>query len=154
MRGFWSKVLGVVVALAIALGAVMAGGEAVWAAHPSERGNDNSETTESTEQEGNTSAGDSECVETAIIGEGGQFCNDRDGGVKGVLMIVVNILTVGVGVLGVVGITVVGLQYLTAGGSEEKTRKAKRRLFEIVIGLVAYVMIYAILRWLLPGFGS
>ena len=61
-------------------------------------------------------------------------------------------MTVGIGILGVVGITIVGIQYLTAGGNEEKTRKAKRRLYEIVIGLVAYVLIYAFLQWLLPNF--
>ena len=38
----------------------------------------------------------------------------------------------------------------TAGGSEEKTRKAKRRMFEIVIGLVAYVVLYAFVKWLIP----
>ena len=96
--------------------------------------------------------GDGGCVDTAVLGEGGQYCEDRDGGVKGLIMNVVDIMSVGVGILGVIGITVVGLQYLTAGGSEEKVRTAKRRMFEIVIGLVAYVLIYAILKWLLPGF--
>jgi hypothetical protein len=62
------------------------------------------------------------------------------------------VLTVGIGVLGVLGITVVGIQYLTAGGSEEQTRKAKRRLFEIIIGLVGYVLIYALLKFLMPSF--
>lgn len=96
---------------------------------------------------------DEECVDTAVLGgTDHQYCEDRDGGVKGLLMNVVDILSVGVGILGVIGITVVGLQYLTAGGSEEKVRTAKRRMFEIVIGLVAYVLIYAILKWLLPGF--
>ena len=62
-------------------------------------------------------------------------------------------MTIGVGILGVVGISVVGIQYLTSGDSEEKTRKAKPRLFEIIIGLVAYALIYALLKWLLPNFG-
>ena len=57
-------------------------------------------------------------------------------------------MTIGIGVLGVVGILIVGTQYLTAGDSEEKARKAKRRLFEIVIGLIAYAIFYAILNWL------
>ena len=64
------------------------------------------------------------------------------------------VMTIGIGILGVIGISITGIQYLTAGGSEEKTRKAKRRMFEIVIGLVAYVLIYAALKWLLPSFGS
>lgn len=69
-----------------------------------------------------------------------------------ILKMVVNILSIGVGILGVLGITITGIQYLTAGGSEEKTKKAKRRMFEIILGLVAYVLIYAFLQWLLPGF--
>jgi hypothetical protein len=73
-------------------------------------------------------------------------------GIVCILTMVVDVLTVGIGVLGVLGITVVGIQYLTAGGSEEQTRKAKRRLFEIIIGLVGYVLIYALLKFLMPSF--
>ena len=89
-------------------------------------------------------------VDTAILS--GCDCGKKGGATVEVLNLVVSIMTIGIGVLGVVGITIVGIQYLTAGGNEEKTRKAKRRMFEIVIGLVAYVLIYALLRFLLPGF--
>ena len=91
------------------------------------------------------------CVSTAIL-SGGCSCDSGNGdSVTNILQLVIDIMTIGIGILGVIGITVVGIQYLTAGGSEEKTRKAKRRLFEIIIGLVAYVLIYAILRWLGVG---
>ena len=90
----------------------------------------------------------SEGVETAILTNCG---NDPDG-VGCILRLVVDIMSIGIGILGVIGIVIVGLQYLTAGGNEEKTRKAKQRMFEIIIGLVAYVAIYAILKWLLPSF--
>mgnify|MGYP003291114846 CR=1 FL=1 len=97
------------------------------------------------------------CVDTAVLGEGGCSCKSGETAEKGegiihILQLVVEIMTIGIGVLGVLGITIVGVQYLTAGGSEEKTRKAKRRMFEIVIGLVAYVLIYALMQWLIPGF--
>lgn len=76
---------------------------------------------------------------------------DKDGSsVISILGLVVDIMSIGIGILGVIGITIVGIQYLTAGGSEEKTRKAKRRMFEIVIGIVAYVLLYWFLKWLLP----
>ena len=79
-------------------------------------------------------------------------CDNGNGeSIFSILNLVVDIMSIGIGILGVIGITVVGIQYLTAGGSEEKTRKAKRRMFEIVIGLVLYVLIYALLKWLLPG---
>lgn len=93
---------------------------------------------------------DSNCVTTKIIGNG-QVCDNNGDSVLGILDLVINIMTIGIGVLGVVGITIVGIQYLTAGGSEEKTRKAKRRMFEIVLGLVAYVLVYAFLKWLMPS---
>lgn len=93
-------------------------------------------------------------VPTAILGgEDNCFETKDDGsGIVEVLKIVVDILTVGVGILGVVGISIVGVQYLTAGDNEEKTRKAKRRMFEIVLGLIAYVLAYALLYWLIPDF--
>lgn len=95
----------------------------------------------------------SETINTSIL----TTCNTDNGNGESVLCLlnlVVDIMTIGIGILGVVGITIVGIQYLTAGGSEEKTRKAKRRMFEIVIGLVAYVLIYALLKWLSPYFGG
>ena len=83
----------------------------------------------------------------------GELCNETgDGqGVKDLLMIIVDIMTVGVGILGVVGVVIVGIQYLTASGSEEKTRKAKRRLFEIVIGVAAFVLIGTLIKFLIPS---
>lgn len=94
-------------------------------------------------------ADDSNVVKTALFGE---FEDDGKGcGVFTVINLVVETLTYGVGILGVLGITIVGIQYLTAGGDQNKTLKAKRRLFEIVIGLATYVVIWAALNWLLPG---
>lgn len=93
---------------------------------------------------------------TAILGQGsdgalGCECGNGES-VRSVLGYVVNILTVGVGILGVVGISITGVQYLTAGGNEEQVKKAKRRLFEIVIGLAFYAVIFSLMRWLIPDF--
>ena len=92
-------------------------------------------------------------IETNIL-SGCDCSPDGPSAIANILLLIVNIMTIGVGILGVLGITIVGIQYLTAGGNEEKTRKAKRRLFEIVLGLAVYVAIYAILQWLLPGFNG
>ena len=83
-------------------------------------------------------------------------CGAKEGkeSIMCILELAVDILSIGVGILGVIGISIAGIQYLTAGGNEEKTRKAKRRLFEIVIGLAAYAVVYAFLNWLLPNFSS
>lgn len=101
--------------------------------------------------QGNCPSGSVE-IETNIINNG-HLCEDGSGSsIITILKLVANILSVGVGFLGILGITIVGIQYLTAGGNEEKTRKAKKRILEIVIGLAVYAAAYAILRWLLPNF--
>ena len=67
--------------------------------------------------------------------------------------LVIDILTIGAGVLGVVGICVVGIQYLNAGKNEKKVKKAKQRLFEIIIGLSVYALVVLILKWVLSFWG-
>ena len=87
-------------------------------------------------------------VDTVIL-----QCEDdhKGGGICHVLDLIRDILIIGVGILGVIGITIVGVQYLTAGGNEEKVRKAKRRMFHIVIGLALYVVMAALANFLSPG---
>ena len=91
-------------------------------------------------------------TETAFLSS----CGEKDSydGVICIFNLVADILTIGVGVFGVLSITIVGIQYLTAGDNEEKVRTAKRRLLEIVIGVAAYVVAYSLLKFLLPNFGS
>ena len=91
-------------------------------------------------------------AQAAILTDCANAEDNAGGGIKCVVLYVVNILSILVGIVGVIGIVVVGIQYLTAGGNEEQTRKAKRRLFEIIIGLVVYILIAALLNWLLPNF--
>lgn len=84
-------------------------------------------------------------VETTIID-----CGDEDP-ICHILNLVVEIMTIGIGILGVIGIVIAGIQYLTGGGNEEKIRKAKRRLFELVIGVALYVVLTSVIAWLNPG---
>ena len=88
-------------------------------------------------------------VETIFFGN---LKDDGEGcGVYTILNSVVDILSIGIGILAVIGITIVGIKYLTAKGDIEQTRKAKTRMFQIVLGLVAYVLLYAGIQFLLPG---
>ena len=100
-----------------------------------------------------TCADGSKGVKTAILGDENHCSCDNGSGssVVHIFKLVINILSAAVGIVAAIGITIVGIQYLTAGGSEEKTRKAKRRMFEIVIGIIIYVLLYALLDWLLPA---
>ena len=89
-------------------------------------------------------------VEAAILKGCAGKETDSGEGILCIVFLVLNIMNVLVGVLGIIGIVVVGIQYLTAGGNEEQVRKAKRRLFEIVIGLALYALIAALINWLVP----
>lgn len=86
----------------------------------------------------------------------GSFREDDTGDDKGcgtylVLNFIIDILTWGVGIAAILGIGISGVTYLTAKGNEQQLVKSKRRMFEIVLGLVAYATLYAGLNFLLPG---
>lgn len=88
-------------------------------------------------------------VETTFFGnlkDDGAGC-----GVYTILNLIVDILSIGIGILAVIGITIVGTKYLTAKDNIDQVKKAKHRMFQIVIGLIAYVLLYAGVQWLLPG---
>ena len=96
--------------------------------------------------EGETSSGYTsiltEC-ETAEAGGGeGIYC---------ILRIALKILTYGVGIVGVLGLVWAGILYLTSGDKEAQMQKAKTRIFEIVVGLAAYAIMWLVLDWLIPG---
>lgn len=86
-------------------------------------------------------------VDTGII----DCENTGAGAVREILLKILDIMTVGIGVLGAIGITIVGIQYLTASDNVQQTTKAKKRLYEIVIGLAVYVLLYGIIQWVMPG---
>ena len=91
----------------------------------------------------------SDVVETTFFGN---IDDDGSGcGIYTVINLIVDIMSIGIGILGVIGIMITGIQYLTAGGNETQTQKAKRRFGEIVIGLIAFVALYTATQWLLPG---
>ena len=82
-------------------------------------------------------------------------CDSGNGSsITDILKLIVDIMTIGIGILGVIGIVWSGIQYMTAAGDPGKVQKSKTRILEIVIGLAIYVTIYAILRFLLPNFTS
>lgn len=81
-------------------------------------------------------------------------CGEDENEIDHVLTSIIDNLSAIIGTVATVGIGVVGVQYLTAGGNEEQTRKAKRRMLEIVIGLFLYVIMYFGLRWLLPSYSN
>lgn len=92
-------------------------------------------------------------VNTSIID-----CPDQDGsgglgknGVWGVLLLILNILTAGIGVAAVGGIVYGSILYTSSGGSMDQIKRAKDIIRNTVIGILAYALMFAFLNYLIPG---
>lgn len=91
-----------------------------------------------------------DCVETNLFG-----CvptDEQGSGIKQLLSLVVTILLYGIGVAAVIGVVIAGILYLTSRDDVAQAEKAKKRLVEVVIGLVAWALLFTILQWLIPNF--
>lgn len=82
-------------------------------------------------------------VETSIL--------PGDMSIEDILKLVLNILVYGLGAAVVLGVIIAGIMYMTARDNEAQVAKAKTRLFEVVIGLIAWAVMFAVLNWLVPG---
>ena len=89
------------------------------------------------------------CVSTALFGEVCDSCNGS--ATMQILAYVLRIMTYGVGILAVIGLLVFGVKYLTAHDNEALAQKARRHLFEVLIGIASYIVLVSITGWLLPG---
>ena len=90
-------------------------------------------------------------ADTALIS-----CDDNDGTVEGsgvwsLLLIAINILTAGVGVLALAGIVYGAVLYTSAGGSQEQVKKAMGIFTNVAIGVIAFAAMFSLLNWLVPG---
>lgn len=91
----------------------------------------------------------SDVVENNILED---IKDDGEGcGVYMILNFIIEIITYGIAIAGAIGIVVTGIIWLTAKGSEEQVTKAKRRFLDIIIGLMVYIILWAILSLVLPG---
>ena len=63
----------------------------------------------------------------------------------------INLLAAGVVIAGAVGIVVCAVMWLTARDNEAQVARAKKRLVEVVIGMIIFIMIDAIINLLLGG---
>lgn len=73
-------------------------------------------------------------------------------GIEDLLKLIVRILIYGLGAAATVGVVIAGIMYLSARDNPQMVAKAKTRLIEIAIGLVAWAMLFALLQFLIPGF--
>jgi hypothetical protein len=87
-------------------------------------------------------------VKTSIIN-----C-EQDGttsGLWGVLLLVINILTAGVGAVALAGIVYGSILYTSAGGNQEQVKKAITIFTNVVIGVLSFAGMWALLNFLIPG---
>lgn len=96
-----------------------------------------------------------EGVKTAIIDCGSGVDNKSSDVSKNaiwhLLILTLNIMLAGVGVLAVAGVVWAGFLYVSAADSAEQVKKAKGIITNVVIGLVAFGLMYSGLNWLIPG---
>lgn len=98
--------------------------------------------------EGNGCAG----VKTAFI-----KCNEKnsgaveDNGIWALLIMVLNILTAGVGIVAVAGIVYGSILYTTAEDKADQVQKAISIIRNVVIGLVLFALMWAGLNFIVPG---
>lgn len=85
-------------------------------------------------------------VETSLV-----ECGENAGGINHTVQLIMDNAVIGVGILAVIGIAVAGIQFLTAGDNAGTLAKAKKRILEIIIGLVCFVALWGVARWILPG---
>lgn len=64
---------------------------------------------------------------------------------------VIILLTVIVGIAAVISIIVAGIQYSASADDPATVSKAKSRIFNTIIGLVAYIFLLAFFNYLVPG---
>jgi hypothetical protein len=81
---------------------------------------------------------------------GGQtaLCNSI---VKQYIDPIIQFLGIGVGIVIVIMVVIGGIQYATAGDNPQAIQDAKGRIFNALIALVVFGLLYAFLNWLLPG---
>lgn len=98
-------------------------------------------------------------VETSIINcdqdntdkDGDKKVSEKETGLWGLLLIAVNLLTAGVGVLALGGIVYGAVLYTSAGGNPEQVKKARTIFFNVAIGIAAFAGMYALLNFIIPG---
>jgi hypothetical protein len=85
------------------------------------------------------------------------FCKPGDRGGAGIfalLKLIINILTVGIGIVATIGIVISAIQYITAREKEDQAKKARTRIFEIVLGMIIWAVMWVAVNFLMPGGAS
>lgn len=96
-------------------------------------------------------------VPTAVFSCPDEYSGDggvETSGVIGILNVVINIMTVAVGIVAIGAFVYAGILYAAAADSEEQVKKAKDIIRNTVIGIILYVGMFMLARYLIPGSGG
>lgn len=92
-------------------------------------------------------------VDTAILSCGGSknATKVEDTGIWAILLLVINIMTGLVGLAAVGGIVYASILYTTAQDNSGQVTKAKETIFNVVLGIVLFSLMYSFLQFIIPG---
>ena len=78
--------------------------------------------------------------------------NNRNvGAIEDFAYAVIRFLSVGVGLVLAASIVYAGIHYSMSSGNAEKTAEAKNRITNAIMALILYVLIFALIQYLVPG---
>lgn len=88
-------------------------------------------------------------VSTLLFGE---LTDDCHGSIMfKIVLIFVNVLMAGITVAATIGIIISGAQILTARDNPSQVAAGKKRIIEVIIGLVTFALMYVALNFIVPG---
>lgn len=97
-------------------------------------------------QDDGCAGADTSIIKCDVSGDSAQ-----DSGVWYLLVLVLNILTAGVGIAAVGGIVWGALKYASAKENADQVKEAKNIIKNVVIGILLYAGMYLFINFLVPG---
>ncbi len=67
------------------------------------------------------------------------------------IQLIVNFLSAGVAIVVVISIIWAGIQYTMAGNQPQVIAAARNRIINAIFALIAFLLTWAFLQWLIPG---
>ena len=77
--------------------------------------------------------------------------SSQNSSVWALLLLALNIMTAGVGIVGIGGIVYGAILYASAGDRSGQIEQARTVITNVIIGLVAFALMWAFLQFLIPG---
>lgn len=71
--------------------------------------------------------------------------------IEDILNMILVVVTTGVGIAAVGSIVFAGVLYITARDNAAQVSKAKTMIMNTIIGIIAYILMWAFLEWIIPG---